>query len=239
MAGNRFLSVGGIGSLAYSEAMAAQYGKRTFRKDRDRLHPRLNNLAITNAAVIIATFHVLKGSGAIEPGHGASFNCKQVPVSIGLPVDKALETALADKIPDAIEVNIGPNEPELLLFGPWSAGIQASPRSKGLRNIFPNVITPVFVEFYESYKRWLIGTFGQSAQWPPVWRFARVIRNSISHGARVKIERPNDPPVTWYGLTYSFADNGAITVGCDLAPGDLLLLLLELSDELDAAGCTF
>ena len=43
--------------------------------------------------------------------------------------------------------------------------------------------------------------------------------------------------VSWYGLSYGPAQNKKIAIGTDLAFADILILMLEMSDELDRLGC--
>jgi hypothetical protein len=218
--------------------MPIPYGKRITWKGKDRLHDRINTLSIVNAALVIATSAILKGRTELREGGGVKFSCKQVDASVGIPVRGALENALAEKYPDGIEIDISPREPTHLLLDAWAAGLQASPKSRGLQTIVPKLITPVFVEFYEAYKQWVYNHFGSLDRATPAWQFARIIRNSISHDGKVLISDATAKPATWHGLTYGPADNGRVTIGGDLSSGDILILILEMSDELDAAGCT-
>lgn len=67
--------------------------------------------------------------------------------------------------------------------------------------------------------------------WPPVWNFARVVRNAMSHGGEVTI-KDDKTHVAWKKLTYSAAENGRRIVNVDIWPGDLFLLIRELEDVL-------
>jgi hypothetical protein len=65
-----------------------------------------------------------------------------------------------------------------------------------------------------------------------VLNFARVVRNAIAHG-KIEIRNSNAPPVTWRGLTYSYADNGKQIFGTDLKLGEIVALIFDASDALD------
>lgn len=67
--------------------------------------------------------------------------------------------------------------------------------------------------------------------WPPVWNFARVIRNAMSHGGKINFANPNAQTVSWKGLGYGPADNGRHVLHSDLWPGDLFDLLIEMDAE--------
>lgn len=82
--------------------------------------------------------------------------------------------------------------------------------------------------FFEGHRNAIDGKFGNIATWPPVWNFARVVRNAMSHGGVINIQNPNAAPVHWNGLTYAPADNGRRILHTDLWPGDLMDLLIEM-----------
>jgi hypothetical protein len=104
-------------------------------------------------------------------------------------------------------------------------------------SVLLRTITPTFVEFFEEHVDWLLRNVNADrSKWSPLWNFARVVRNAITHRG-LSWENANAPPVSWRGLTYSRADKGIDVVGRDFLYGDFLLLMLDLSDELDQLGC--
>jgi hypothetical protein len=215
---------------------------RLTQKGKQRLHDKLNNLLILNAAIVIAENYLKEGDAKFAPGHVAEHDRSQHKLSAVLPVYGPLEIALEGKYPNRIQVDFVPSGPPALEFDIWSAGINKSPQvTFGFVAIVANIMGPIFVEFFEDYRRWVGDKFGHPDNWPPVWSFARVVRNSIAHGGRVNIENPNAKPVSWYGLSYSPADNGRRIIGVrypDLSSGDLILMMFEMSDALDEAGCS-
>jgi len=103
---------------------------------------------------------------------------------------------------------------------------------------FAYTVGPVFVEFFERHREWLEDHFVTRSNWPPLFNFASAVRNAISHGWRIKfITKKKPAPASWYHLSYSEADNGREIFGTDIEFGDVVLLMFEMSDELDKLGC--
>jgi hypothetical protein len=102
-----------------------------------------------------------------------------------------------------------------------------------------DAVTPVFVDFFERHRPWARTKCGGDAYaWPTILNFARVVRNAISHhDGHVHFENPNADPVQWRHLVYSPADNGKQIVGTDIQLGELIILMFEISAELDRLGC--
>jgi hypothetical protein len=199
----------------------------------------MNNLLIVQSAVTIAAHLRVHGHANFPPGSVAVAECQQLDLEVKLPIHGPLEAAIAERFPDLIHFEFVPKR---LQFSVWAGGTpDLRPTTFGLMAVVANLIAPVFSEFYESYKDWIHSQSGRRTNnWPPEWRFARVIRNAISHGGEIVIDNPTEPPASWYGLTYSRADNGRRPIGvrdADLGIGDLLVLMFEMSDVLDALGC--
>ncbi len=87
--------------------------------------------------------------------------------------------------------------------------------------------------FFERYNDWLNVNKGEAKNWPPTLNFARVVRNGVAHG-KINIRNPEASPVTWRGLTYSYADNGKQIIGTDLKLGEMIVLMFDANDALDA-----
>ncbi|MEJ7807671.1 MAG: hypothetical protein WKG03_17320 [Telluria sp.] len=83
--------------------------------------------------------------------------------------------------------------------------------------------------YFERMRPTIEGIYGpQPANWPPVWNFARVVRNAMSHGGAINFTNLGSPAVTWRGLTYSPAENGRNILHSDLWPGDIFDLIVEM-----------
>ncbi|MCG6207030.1 hypothetical protein LPW26_20490 [Rhodopseudomonas sp. HC1] len=88
--------------------------------------------------------------------------------------------------------------------------------------------------FVEDKKPLLKTVFGKPAAWPPIWNFARVVRNAMSHGGKIRID--DGATVRWRRLEYSELDNGREIVNVDLWPADLFVLIREMEDALPSGA---
>ncbi|MGY8638989.1 hypothetical protein RAD15_41630 [Bradyrhizobium sp. 14AA] len=147
------------------------------------------------------------------------------------PLGGVLEHALANKKPTSIDIGIITTR--ALLDNPMP-GIRDSYETDGLANTLGHVIAPIFLMFFERYNVWLTANVGEAINWPAPLNFSRVVRNSIAHGG-IDIRNPASPPVTWRDLSYSHADKGKSIVGSDLKFPEVVQLMFESSDALDAA----
>jgi hypothetical protein len=101
------------------------------------------------------------------------------------------------------------------------------------------LIAPFFVEFYEDQIPWYLANIQRDkSKFVEPWGFARAVRNAMSHGSGIlHINDPAAPTVKWHHLHYGPADNGKKIIGTDLGVGDILILMMEMSDNLDQLGC--
>lgn len=90
--------------------------------------------------------------------------------------------------------------------------------------------------YFERHRSIIASRFGPVKNWPPVWNFARVVRNAMAHGGKVSILNANDPPGRWKGAHYTINDNGRDILALDLWPGDLFDLIIEMDSYLHADG---
>ncbi|MBB5047928.1 hypothetical protein HNR60_002685 [Rhodopseudomonas rhenobacensis] len=84
----------------------------------------------------------------------------------------------------------------------------------------------ILTTFVENQKPFLTATYGKVANWPSVWNFARVVRNAMAHGGKIRID--DKAQVQWQRLSYSEADNGKPIINIDLWPADLFILIKEM-----------
>jgi hypothetical protein len=201
---------------------------RYTEKGKHRLHERLSNFSILVAAFAISTTYLQFGAAKMNEGDFAALDCIQLPLSVRIPLHGPVEAAMIGRRPDMIQFGIYPAVETKIPVLPAN--------EKTLLPVMLNLAGPVFVEYYEAYRQWLYTKFGHPNSWPETWRFARVVRNCFSHGGLIRIDK-KDPPVEWRGLSYSSADDGRGVLGTDLAIGDILVLLFEMDDALNDAGC--
>jgi hypothetical protein len=216
---------------------------RVLHKGEYRLYERMRNLTIINSAIVIAGNYLTTGTvDQYAPGASRStIECNQLDIAVVVPIYGCFEAALLNIRPEIIHVHFHERvQAPPGGYSVWAAGINHAPPSFGLVLVVARMMTPIFGEFYESYAPWVKNKFGDPDNWPMVWNFARIVRNAISHGEELEIRNPNAKTVSWYGLSYSHADNGKRIFGfqgADLTPGDMIVLMFELSDALDEAGC--
>lgn len=94
----------------------------------------------------------------------------------------------------------------------------------------------MLTSFVESQKPFLKATYGKNADWPAVWNFARVVRNAMSHGGKIRID--DKAQVQWRRLSYSEADNGKLIINIDLWPADLFILIKEMEEAIPHSHST-
>jgi hypothetical protein len=159
------------------------------------------------------------------PGHNATIDSYQFDIKVKVPNFEPLPVALDGKYPDAIEIEfLQGRESPLRVGDPVPFQV-----------VLINLLAPIFVQFFEDHKTWLDANIGSTDNWPAVLNFGRVIRNSLSHGGRINIKNSRAKEVQWYGVKYGPADHGR-RIGLDLTIGDMLILMFEMSDELDRLG---
>lgn len=117
----------------------------------------------------------------------------------------------------------------------WPGAYQES--FGGVRSLLDYAGTAQFILYYESYVDWVRAKADNSiAKLNPVWGFARVVRNAISHGGSVSIKDPSFSPVSWAHLTYGPDDHRGLIIGSDLEMPDLMLLMLDMDVTLERMG---
>jgi hypothetical protein len=194
---------------------------------KHRLHPYLSNLLIVTAGIGKA----LNLTANVYPhGDFSWFNSRQFPVTVVLPMSGTIEAALQQQRIDVFPVSFVPVRTQ----GAFGLGLD----SKVSNSIFVDTIVPVFTTFFEDNVEWLQENVNRDkTKWPGVMGFARVVRNAIAHGGSININDPAATPATWHHLSYGHAQNGQRIIGTELIFGDIMILMFELSDELDRRGC--
>lgn len=202
-----------------------------------RLHDRLFTLCISVSALCISSDYLLGRPPRYNDGDAIALECKQADLVVRLPIFGPLELALSNKYPDYIEINVT-KKYECLVFTEWAAGLgKRGILIGGFIRIIPHIFSPIFVDFYETYRPWLEKEKGHRRNWTETWRFARAIRNSVSHGRGEYLHDRNDPPVTWRNIVYDSSYNGRKTIGGDLTGGDVILLMFDMHEDLNSIGC--
>ena len=190
-----------------------------------RLFEHINHLCILLDAIAIATTYLVDDKVQMGGSDYLALDCKNSKTMIKLPCFNPIPAALKGVVPDAIQISVETCAPPPQ---------QYTHKTSGFKSVVMYAGTPIFVDFFESHKASIIEKFSNPpTKWPEIWNFGRVIRNSISHPGCLHFESQSHAPVRWKGLTYDPKMNGQKVIGEDISLGDLILLMLEMSDELD------
>lgn len=162
-----------------------------------------------------------------------TFFSKQFGVTVELPARGTVESALLDSRPQKIAIYIADN------LGPPPSAVPRMVRQGSAKTLFPilvMMISAVLVNFYETYRPWIQDPKNcgmDVTQWPEAINFGRVIRNFISHHGKVHFEKVTSPAVSWHHIAYSPTDKGRVVIGTEVSYADLLILMIEMSADLD------
>lgn len=107
----------------------------------------------------------------------------------------------------------------------------------GIKSVNARIIGAIFAVFVDKANDWVRANVGTDYyNWPPVSNFARVVRNAIVHGGTINLKDPK-AHVAWSGVEISAQNYGDYVLNSGkLSLGDLMLLMFNLEDELDALG---
>lgn len=162
-----------------------------------------------------------------EPGAVAVIDSLQFDRAVHLPLVGALECLMSNIQPIGLELKFVSKDPPLREF-----------TETNIQPILTNMIAPIFITFFEDYRAWYRANVeGDMSKWPSPWSFGRVIRNAMSHRGVLNIYNSNGPTVAWHHLSYSPQDTGKRVLGTELNFTDILMLMIEMSDDLDQRGC--
>ena len=222
--------------------MSNCYPGTVFRTSRGnhRLHELLSTLVLTNASIQTSITYRAGGDINWTFGTYASFECIQFDAEVRMPLGGVIETVIANKSVDSIEIGVYEKSWD---YGKPRPGEMMGPNVLAINS---RLIIPFFIEFYEDNREWLESySLGLKAKrqylwmlWPNVWQFAHVIRNAMAHGGgRITIKDKSFSPINWHGATVgpSQLDKTLFEVG--LSFGDLIILMFEMSNSLDQLGC--
>jgi len=186
----------------------------------DRLFDPLFKFLVIQSSFTIACAVIIGQEVHARSNH--EMDCHVLDLTVRLPLRKAMQLAIDERTPSVIEFELRPK-----------AELQGR-KAAEVGTFLPYLVTPILVEFVEAHKQWLFDRYDDWRKFPPTAAFAYQVRNSIAHlGVRIH----GAGAVSWYGLSYSAADNGRPVIGHDLSTADVLVLMLEFSKELDEAGC--
>ena len=162
-------------------------------RGKHRLVDRVTNLAFSLACQALASRVVLQGGAKrFDPNTRAELESLLFPIDVWLPVSGVIEVSMQNRAVDYIAVIFAPKSMRTVVEprGTTSTDGQSVHWVKGgLHTVTTNIMSPIFVEFFETHKPWIKDKFGKVNNWPPVFSFGRVIRNALSSWGETKHER--------------------------------------------------
>ena len=172
----------------------------------ERLHAPLVNYLILQSAVITASetiTGITPPNGPRKMGDTLTAISYVSKMQFEMPLYGPLEDAIAGHPPVDFTMEFRPTS---LLRSDIKDLIT-------LPSFYGPMIAPIFVLHFEACRDWLDNSrYADYSTWPMDLKFARVVRNAMSHGGRLNIQlskRGNTPdPVSWHGLSYSIAVDG-------------------------------
>jgi hypothetical protein len=207
-------------------AMTYVSGVLHFQIGKHRLYTTIDTLCKLVACVSIAIEHRLGRDTKWPAGANAGFECAQFDLTVQFPLVGPVESLMRSKTILAHQISV--------VQGRTAKPVPGSPNFK---TIHSTIIIPLFVQFFENNREWLDQNISPDyRKWPAAWQFARRIRDAASHKFKLSIDDPKFVPVTWHRLTYGPTENGRSIFELDLSFGDLFILMVEMSDSLDAHG---
>jgi hypothetical protein len=106
-----------------------------------------------------------------------------------------------------------------------------------LRTVTDDSACAQFILYYEAYGEWVKSQAAHdTSRLPPVWGFARLVRNAIGHGNQVTINNLKAPDLSWRGITYGPSSNGRKIFEADFTVVELYILMIDMDAELQKLG---
>jgi hypothetical protein len=209
--------------------MTALRGKRVFHPG-DRLCDIVSQLCLYLDMQIIAFNTVAERPMPPVPTKGryASLPSGLFDVSVYMPIYFPFAASF--------KPGLGADADITIVEGGMPPGLDEY-KSPGLAGMSLMIWNMSLVFFYEQQLDGLMEKFGTKRDdWPEVARFAWALRNAAAHNGALHFSKSDVRPVEWHHLRYDAGDNGKKVIGDVMKPADVLIFLVEFSDELDRLG---
>lgn len=205
-------------------------GRYLIEKGRHRLLEPINSLCIITASIGYAASSAIGETRPFAPGEHIPLECNLIPFEVHMPLAGPVEAAVENVLPNTIELNIASYNKNHRTY---------ARKTGGFEDPMLFAYSAALVQLYEQNLQFLNDQFGKRdyKNWPNFWNFVRAVRNSCSHGYKLRIDSKTAPAVTWHGVSYHNRQNGHDVIGGDFVFGDILVLMVEISEELDRLGC--
>jgi hypothetical protein len=219
------LGEGEVAMTLSTETTAVNFSGFHRMNPGDRLFSPINNLLVILSAISHATSLIVDADVHKQLNPTMLVNTRQFDHAFVLPLGRLLEHALANKLPQYIEIGMTANDNDVLK--------DAKISTTGFETIMTNVVSAIFLMFFDRYIDWLKDVYGASLNWPTPLNFCRIVRNACAHDGTVDFRSSKEAPVAWRGLSFGPNDNGRHIIGTELRAGDILGLMFEANSKLD------
>jgi hypothetical protein len=181
----------------------------------------VNTLLIAFQGVAVVFELVVSGHVQHNPGDYLTIEAKHLDARVRLPLVGPIQDAIANRIPDVIEITVVSGRDKERQF---------SHESSGFQRFVDSIFLPFLVAYHERHRYEIEKQYpaGRTA-WPSAWQMSWAIRNAASHNGRV-FEKRTQQAVSWRGLTFSPSDEPLTTLLGLLNGGDLLILMIEMEE---------
>jgi hypothetical protein len=161
----------------------------------------------------------------------ATLNGKQFPINIQHPVFGPFWAAFQQNEVAYYELTFVPATPK------QNVTEISGPKWGEVATMFWN---NALIYLYEQHRPWINCKYGSSSkdrnEWPSIFRFVWALRNAAAHHAGRLNLTDDVPPVTWHHLKFDHNNKDRV-IDEVMSFADILVLMVEFSDELDALGC--
>jgi len=181
----------------------------------------VNTLLIALQGVAVVSELVVSGNVQHNPGDYLTIEAKHLDARVRLPLVGPIQAAIANRLPDVIEITVVSGRDKERQF---------SHETSGFQRFVDSIFLPFLVTYHERHRCEIEKQYpaGRTV-WPSAWQMSWAIRNAASHNGRV-FEKPTQQPVSWRGLTFSPSDEPVTTLLELMNGGDLLALMIEMEE---------
>jgi hypothetical protein len=190
----------------------------------------VNTLLIALQGVAVASELVTSGSVQHNSGDYVTIEARYLNSRIRLPLVGPIQAAIANRLPDLIEISIVSGRDKEQQLSHYTSGFQ---------RFVDSIFLPFLVAYHERHRDEIEKQYPAGRMvWPSAWQMSWALRNAASHNGRV-FKKPTQQPVSWRGLTFSPSDEATITLLELVNGGDLLALMIDMEEERTGASLQY
>lgn len=194
-----------------------------------RCHPFIVDFVVAGAATF-DYMNIFQGEPADtyikREGNAVSFGCFEIE---GKASGKTVQFLPHDLL-RAILIESRRDEPIVYCDAPKATELDGH-QSSAMAELIEGLAQAMFTRYWETYSLAIKAKFGGARKdWPMVLQFANVVRDAMSHGGLVKF-MGNVPPVSYFGLNLSIANNETKLIHNLVTSADIFYLMLDADKE--------